>query len=455
MKAPHNPTSYVENLDQSAIVADEMTDQTSAAGAVLTNFERDSSLDSLASQSPLQAQSPFEPQLLGGAGAHLYPNYAQPSFVMDHGSGARLYDLSGKRYIDLFAGIAVSSLGHNHPALVRAISEQAGKLIHLSNYFYNEPNARLAPLLAQLCGMDRVFFCNSGTEANEAALKLARRYFYDQGQPDRHVIIAFDNSFHGRTMGALSVTGQAKYRTGFGPLSEVRHVPYGDLEAARAALDGRVAAIIVEPVQGEGGVVVPPPEFFKGLRRLCDESGALMIVDEIQTGAGRTGKFLGCQHEDVLPDIVTLAKGLGGGVPIGAMLCKEHLAGTLVPGSHGTTFGGNPLASAAALAVVTELTERGLMDQVGVKTTFLEQRLDALVSKHACLVGRRGRGLLQALVLRDGSQGPAILADLREAGVLLTFAGGTALRITPPLVITEQELELGLSLIDNVLGKYS
>jgi len=451
MKAPHNP--YVENLGQSAIVADEMTDQTSQAGAAVAAF--DLAQSPFEQTSSFEAQSPFEPQLLAGAGAHLYPNYAQPSFVMDHGSGARLYDLSGKRYIDFFAGIAVSSLGHNHPALVRAIAEQAGKLIHLSNYFYNEPNARLAPLLCQLCGLERAFFCNSGTEANEAALKLARRYFYDQGEPDRHVVIAFDNSFHGRTMGALSVTGQAKYRTGFGPLAEVRHVPYGDLEATRAAMDGRVAAIIVEPVQGEGGVIVPPLGFFSGLRKLCDESGALLIVDEIQTGVGRTGKFLGVQHENVVPDIISLAKGLGGGVPIGAMLCTERLAKTLVPGSHGTTFGGNPLASAAALAVVTELTERGLMDQVGKAAHTLEQGLDALVSKHTCLVERRGRGLLQALVLRDGSQGPAMLADLREAGVLLTFAGGIALRITPPLVITEQELELGLSLIDNVLGKYS
>ncbi|HXS15564.1 MAG TPA: aspartate aminotransferase family protein [Polyangiaceae bacterium] len=446
MKAPHNPTLYVENLDESAIVADEMTDQSSEPDAMVMAVDEPSGS---------AAQSPFEPQLLGGLGAHLYPNYAQPGFVMDHGSGARLYDLSGKRYIDLFAGIAVSSLGHNHPALVRAISQQAGKLIHLSNYFYNEPNARLTPLLCELCGMDRAFFCNSGTEANEAALKLARRYFYDQGQPDRHVIIAFENSFHGRTMGALAVTGQAKYRTGFGPLPEVRHVPYGDLQATRAAMDERVAAIIVEPVQGEGGVIVPPRGFFAGLRELCDESGALLIVDEIQTGTGRTGKFLGCQHEDVVPDIVSLAKGLGGGVPIGAMLCKERLARTLVPGSHGTTFGGNPLASAAALAVVMELTEHGLMDQIQATTAFLERGLDALVSKHSCITERRGRGLLQALVLRDGSQGPAILADLRDAGVLLTFAGGTALRITPPLVITENELELGLGLIDNVLGKYS
>lgn len=433
-------TSSVENHDESAIVALSMTDSFTAAASKAPSFV---------------PQSSIEAELVDDAGAHLYPNYAQPGLVIDHGQGAQLYDLSGKRYIDLFAGIAVSSLGHNHPALVRAISGQATKLIHLSNHFYNEPNARLSKRLCELCGMDRAFFCNSGTEANEAALKLARRYFFDRGQPERHVIVAFDQSFHGRTMGALAATGQAKYRTGFGPLAEVRHVAYGDLEAARAVMDDRVCAIIVEAVQGEGGVVVPPAGFLRGLRGLCDEWGALLIADEIQTGVGRTGTFLAFEHEGISADIVSLAKGLGGGVPIGAVLCKERLEKTLVPGSHGSTFGGNPLASAAALAVVTELMDHGLLGRIRALTPILEERLEQLVRKHSCIVGRRGSGLLQALVLRDPAQGPAILSDLRQAGVLVTFAGGTVLRITPPLVITDQELDLGLTLIDGVLEKYS
>ena len=424
------PSPVVENADKSGIVPLEMT---------------------------LSAQeiTPSDAQLLSDAGAHLYPNYAQPALVMERGQGSVLYDRAGRRYLDLFAGIAVSTLGHAHPRLVAAISEQAGRLIHLSNHFYNEPNTRLAPLLCQLTGMDRAFFCNSGTEANEAALKLSRRYFFDQGQRERHVVIAFHNSFHGRTMGALAATGQQKYRKGFGPLPEIHHVEYGDLAATQAVLDDRVAAIMVEPIQGEGGVVVAPAGFLQGLRELCDRSGALLITDEIQTGVGRTGAILATAAEGVTADIVTLAKGLGGGVPIGAMLCQERLGKTLVPGSHGTTFGGNPLASAAALAVLSEILESHLLNKVVVQGARLEARLDQLVAKHTCLVSRRGRGLLQGLVLRDPEQGNAILSALREAGVLVTFAGGVALRITPPLIISDDELEEALTIIDQVLESFS
>jgi acetylornithine/N-succinyldiaminopimelate aminotransferase len=393
--------------------------------------------------------------LLGSAQKHLYPNYAQPQLVMDHGEGSQLWDTSGKRYLDFFGGIAVSTLGHAHPRLITSIREQAEKLLHLSNYFYTEPNIRLAETLCALTNMDRAFFCNSGTEANEAALKLARRYFYDRGQEQRDFVVAFDGSFHGRTLGSLTATGQQKYRTGFGPIGGVFHGPFGDLDAARALVTDRVAAIIVEPFLGEGGVIPAPEGFLRGLRDLCNDTGTLLILDEIQTGVGRTGTFLACEQVGVAPDILTLAKGLGGGVPIGAMLTTEALSSALPPGSHGTTFGGNPLASAAALCVLRVLCDEGLVERTNVLGEIFERRLQQLAQKHPCVSNQRGKGLLQALVVTDPSQGPLMLEALRKAGLLVTFAGGTALRFTPPLTISEGELDEGLRILDRVLGDFS
>lgn len=403
---------------------------------------------------PMAGES-TQDELLKTASAHLYPNYAQPPLVIDRGQGAQLWDKSGKRYIDFFAGIAVSTLGHNHPALVSAISRQAEKLIHLSNYFYTEPNIRLALELCRQSGMDRALFCNSGTEAIEASLKLVRRSFFDSGQPQRDTILAFDNSFHGRTMGSLAATGQKKYREGFGPLSGVVHAPYGDLDAVRALFSDRIAGILVEPVQGEGGVLPAPDGFLEGLRAICDESGALLILDEIQTGVGRTGAFLACHHIGLQPDVVALAKGLGGGFPIGAMLCTEALAGALPPGSHGTTYGGNPLGSAAALAVLETLSATQLIARVAAVGSVFEGRLDAIATKHAAVDHRRGKGLLQGLVLSDATKGAALVAALREAGLLITFAGGTTLRLTPPLTITDSELGEGLTILEKTLGDFS
>lgn len=384
---------------------------------------------------------------------HLYPNYRQPDVVLVRGSGSQVWDAAGKRYIDLYAGIAVSTLGHAHPNLVRAIADQAAKLIHVSNYYFNEPNVRLAEKLCRLSGMDRAFFCNSGTEAIEACLKLARRFFYARGETERHRIVAFENSFHGRTLGALAATGQAKYRTGFGPLSAVTHVPYGDAAAVRAAMGDDVAAILFEPVQGEGGVLPAPPGFLRELRTIADERGCLLIADEVQTGVGRTGRFLACQHDGVEPDVLALAKALGGGVPIGAMLCKSKLAEALPPGSHGSTFGGNPLASAAALAVLDTIERERLMDAVEARGAELAKGLGNLAAKYPDLVsGSRGRGLLQALILRDGVDARALMTSLLDAGVLLTVAGEHAIRFSPPLVITSGELEEGLSIVDRVLS---
>ena len=397
-----------------------------------------------------------ESALVEAGQSYLYPNYRQPPFVFVRGEGSYLFDASGKRYLDLYAGIAVSTLGHAHPKLTAAIAAQAGKLLHVSNYFYNEPNVRLAEKLCRLTEMDRAFFCNSGTEAIEATLKLARRHFHVQGQTSRQRIIAFRNSFHGRTLGALAATGQDKYKDGFGPLPGVTHVGYGDLAAVREAMGPDVAGILVEPVQGEGGVLPAPPGFLRELRELTSSAGALLLADEVQTGIGRTGKFLAFQHEGVQPDVVALAKALGGGVPIGSMVCKKFLDQALPPGSHGSTFGGNPLASAAALAVLDVLENDGLMAQVNQRGEELSLLLSRTANKFPKLVEcSRGRGLLQALVLREGVDARKVMTTLQESGVLLTIAGGQALRFSPPLIVTRAELEEGVALLERALSAYA
>ncbi len=383
---------------------------------------------------------------------YLYPNYRQPAFVLSHGRGSELWDTQGRRYLDFYAGIAVSALGHAHPALARALADQASKLVHVANYFYNEPNVRLAARLCQLSGLDRAFFCNSGTEAIEACLKLARRHFFSQGQPERLRVVAFHNSFHGRTLGALAATGQDKYKEGFGALPNVSHVAYGDLAAVRAVMGPDVAAILVEPIQGEGGVLPAPPGFLAALRRLADEHGALLIADEIQTGVGRTGAFLASTLDDVKPDVVALAKGLGGGVPIGAMLCREALSQALPPGSHGSTFGGNALASRAALAVLETLEEEQLLKAASTLGEHLQLGLRGLQERYPTKVATvRGRGLLQALVLADSVDARAVMTKLQAEGLLVTIAGGQALRYSPPLVVRSTEIDEALAITERVL----
>jgi acetylornithine/N-succinyldiaminopimelate aminotransferase len=396
-----------------------------------------------------------ESELVSSGRDFLYPNYRQPPFVFVRGQGSVLWDASGKRYLDLYAGIAVSTLGHGHPKLSAAIAAQAAQLLHVSNYFFNEPNVRLAKTLCRLTGMDRAFFCNSGTEAIEATLKLARRHFFAKGETQRLRIIAFRNSFHGRTLGALAATGQDKYKDGFGPLPGVTHVAYGDIEAVRRAMGPDVAGILVEPVQGEGGVLPAPPGFLRELRALADAHGALLLADEVQTGVGRTGKFLAFEHEGIQADVVALAKALGGGVPIGAMVCKRFLEEALPPGSHGSTFGGNPLASAAALCVLDVLENDGLLTQVNQRGEELSALLARTAAKFPRLVEcARGRGLLQALVLREGIDARKVLGALQDSGVLVTIAGGQALRFSPPLVISKGELEESVTLLERALSIY-
>lgn len=386
--------------------------------------------------------------LLDLAQAHLYGNYRPAPFVLSHGNGCELFDTEGRRYLDMAAGVAVCALGHAHPRHVAAIHEQAAKLMHVSNYFYNDSNIRLAAKLCDSTGFSRAFFCNSGAEANEVLLKLARRHFFAQGQTERFQILSFLNSFHGRTMGALAMTGQPKYQQGFGPgVGGVTYLPFNDLEAVAAAMNPSVAAIIVEPVQGEGGVIPATPAFLQGLRRLCDQHGALLLIDEIQTGIGRTGTFLAQEQFGIQADAISLAKGLGGGFPIGAMLCKEHLAGALPPGTHGSTFGGNPLASTAALTVLDVLNEEDLIAGAARKGAYLQERLRQTAKQNPDLFEQeRGLGLLRGLVLHPGADARSTLVHLRERGLLLTSAGERTLRYTPPLIVTEAQIDEAIAL---------
>ncbi|MEO7113009.1 MAG: acetylornithine transaminase [Polyangiaceae bacterium] len=392
-------------------------------------------------------------ELLEIAQKRLYPNYKQAPFVPTRGEGCVLFDGTGHKWLDLCAGVAVSTVGHAHPKLVAAIEAQAGRVMHLSNYFYNEPNIRLADELCKRTGFSRAFFCNSGTEANEALLKLARHHFYGKGDKQRTRIIAFDGAFHGRTMGALSMTGTPKYREGFGNFTGVTHVPYGNLEAVKTAIGPDVCAIIVEPVLGEGGVMAAPSGFLAGLRKIADEAGALLLIDEIQTGVGRTGKFLGHEGE-VKADAISMAKALGGGFPIGAMLTTEELAGALPPGTHGSTFGGNALACATALAVLQIMDDEKLVEGAKKKGDALGKMLEGLAKElpEVC-EGERGVGLLRGLVLKRGLVAREILPKLFDAGVLLIAAGENVIRFAPPLIITEDELATGVQIVRGVLNE--
>jgi acetylornithine/N-succinyldiaminopimelate aminotransferase len=401
--------------------------------------------------SPLVMSSNSE--LVTLAHQRLYPNYRPPPMALVRGRGCELFDADGRRFLDLCAGVAVCSVGHAHPTLTRAIAEQAGRLMHVSNYFYNEPNIRLADELCRRTGFDRAFFCNSGTEANEALLKLARHHFFANGKKDRVRVVAFEDAFHGRSLGALSMTGTPKYREGFGPLGPVTHVPYGDADAVERAMGTDVCAIIVEPLQGEGGVVSAPPGFLAKLRSIADRHGALLLADEVQTGIGRLGRFLGFDGTGVRPDAVALAKGLGGGFPIGAMLTTEALSGGLPAGTHGSTFGGNALASAAALAVLRIIDEENLVEGAASKGEALGELLQKLVHDlpDAC-VATRGQGLLRGLVLRQGLVARDLLPRIQDAGVLLIAAGEHVLRFAPPLVVTLAELEDGVRALRGVLA---
>ena len=379
-------------------------------------------------------------------------NYRPQPVAMVGGDGARLIDADGNRYIDFVGGIAVSSLGYNHQRLTRAIQDQAGRILHTSNIFWNEPSVRLAEQLVQHSFGDRVYFSNSGAEANEAMLKLARRVFHERGE-GRFEFVAFDRSFHGRTMAMITVTGQEKYRVGFEPLLPgVRHVPWGDLGALEAAVTERTAAVLLEPIQGEGGIRVPPPGFLRGVREVCNKHGCLMLVDEVQSGAGRTGKMWAHEHAGVVPDAMSIAKGIGGGLPIGAMITSEALGQHLPYGSHGSTYGGNPVAAAAANVVVEEITKPGFLAHVESLGVHLLARLDQMQRqfKHVA-VEARGQGLWGGLELSvDGSK---LTRRGLASGIILNVIGGRVVRIAPPLIIDKDTLDDGLNRLETILGE--
>jgi predicted acetylornithine/succinylornithine family transaminase len=403
---------------------------------------------------PSGLQANTNEQLVALAKRSLLGNYKQPPFVLVRGEGCRVEDADGRRYLDLMAGIAVCSLGHAHPKLAAAVAAQAQRLVHTSNLFYNEQSILLADELTRRSGFDKVFFCNSGTEANEAMLKLARRWHYEQGHGERVELVSTNHSFHGRSMGALSLTGQPKYHVGMEPLmGGVRFVDYGDLGAMREVVGPRTAAVIVEPIQAEGGIFVGSDEYLRGLRALCDERGALLLFDEIQTGYARTGTFLCREQSGVWPDVLTLAKGIAGGFPLGAMLVSAKLANGLPPGSHGTTFGGNSVACAAGLAVLEVFDAEGIIEKVAQDGAYLGERLAAIAADDtiAAVHEARGKGLLRGLCVAPGFDPLATLAKIREAGVLLSIAGGNVLRFSPSLLVTRAELDEGLELIVRVL----
>lgn len=384
----------------------------------------------------------------------ILPNYRPPPFVLTRGEGCRVWDVEGREFLDFSGGIAVLALGHAHPLLARRIAEQAARLVHVSNLFYNDRAIALAAAIAERTPFDRVYFANSGTEANEALLKLARRYHHDRGDRERVHFVAAEGSFHGRTMGALSLTGQPKYHVGMEPLvGGVQHVPYNDLAAAEAAVDERTAAVFLEVVQGEGGLVVGDAAYLEGVRRLCDQKGALLFFDEVQTGYGRTGTFLAREVSGVVPDACSLAKGMGGGFPIGAIAVTEKLAGGLPPGSHASTFGGNPLACAAGLAVLEAFDEENLIERGRAAGEVLGRALGKLASDPAlpAAVELRGRGLLRGIRLAAGVDPRNTLAQLRDAGLLATIAGGTVIRFAPPLNVSEADIELGVERFHTVL----
>jgi acetylornithine/N-succinyldiaminopimelate aminotransferase len=383
--------------------------------------------------------------------------YGRLPVVLVGGEGTRVWDADGKSYTDFVGGIAVDILGHGHPAVVRAVQEQAATLIHVSNLYYIEPQVRLAELLTRHSFADRVFFCNSGAEANEAAIKLARKFARDAGGRDRFHVISAEGSFHGRTLGALAATGQKKYQQGFEPMPEgFRHVPYGDLDALARELDDRVCAVLLEPVQAEGGVRVAPPGYLAAVRRLCDDRGALLLFDEVQTGAGRTGRLWAHEHFGVAPDVMTLAKGLAGGVPIGATLATERAAAAFGPGSHASTFGGNPLATAAGVAVVRTLLEEGLVERAARTGEHFAGRLRELAARHPGVVTDvRGLGLLIGVELSEASglKAADLVTRALGDGFLITSAGDRVVRFVPPLTIAREDVDRLVAALDRYLGE--
>jgi acetylornithine/N-succinyldiaminopimelate aminotransferase len=382
------------------------------------------------------------------AATHLLPVFARADLGFERGEGSWLVATNGERYLDFTSGVAVNALGHAHPHLVKTLQEQATKLWHMSNLFQSPDGERLAVRLCDESFADFVFFCNSGAEAMECVIKVVRRYHAGKGHPERYRIITFEGAFHGRTLATLAATGSAKYLEGFGPpMDGFDQVPHGDLEAVKKAIGPQTAGILIEPIQGEGGVRSAPPAFYRALRQLCDEHGLLLAFDEVQTGMGRTGDLFAHRRLGVTPDVMSLAKALGGGFPIGACLATAEAASGMTPGSHGSTFGGNPLAISAANAVLDVMLKPGFFDRVQKMSLLLKQKLAAVIDRHPEIVSEvRGEGLLIGIkaVVPSGD----LVTALRNEKLLTVGAGDNVVRFLPPLVVTEAEIEEGVARLD-------
>jgi acetylornithine/N-succinyldiaminopimelate aminotransferase len=378
-----------------------------------------------------------------------FPVYARAPMALVRGQGCRVWDADGKEYLDFFASTVVTALGHTHPGVTRAIVEQAGKILHVSNLHHSEPQAILAELLCTHSFADRVFLCNSGAEANEAAIKLARKYGAEHGDGRFEIVTAL-GSFHGRTIATIAATGQEKVRRGFQPLPEgFRYCPYNDVDALAAALTPRTIAVMIEPLQGEGGVVVPQPDYLRRLREVCDQRGMLLIFDEVQTGMGRLGTLFAYQQSGITPDIMTLAKGLGAGVPIGAMLATERVAASFDAGAHGSTFGGNALTCAVGVAVMRAMLNEGVLENCRTQGEYLRRRLREVQASCPRIRDVRGVGLLVGAEL-DGPGGPVVEA-CRIAGLLINCTAEKVLRFSPPLIVTGAEIDQAVAIVEKAL----
>jgi acetylornithine/N-succinyldiaminopimelate aminotransferase len=384
------------------------------------------------------------------ADKYLFPTYKRPPFALIRGEGCRVWDEDGKEYVDFVGGIAVCALGHSSPVVTRALEEQSRKLVHVSNLYYTRPQAELAQLLVENSFADRVFFCNSGAEANEAAIKLARRYSKEKFGSGRHAIISMTGSFHGRTMATLSATGQEKIQIGYDPLlTGFKFVPFNDLDGLKEAIDESVCAVMLEPIQGEGGVVCPAPDYLKGVKAVCSEHDLILIFDEVQVGMGRTGKLFAHEHYGTTPHIMTLAKALGNGLPIGAMLSIEEMSSAFGPGSHATTFGGTPLVTAVSKAVLTSILKDGWLDNCLEMGDYFRSRLGKLQKKHPTIKDIRGLGLIIGVEL--DKPGAPIVDACREKGFLINCAQEKVLRFVPPLTIGKAEIDGLCEILDEVL----
>ena len=383
--------------------------------------------------------------------AHVANTYQRFPVAFVKGEGCRLFDADGKCYLDFTAGLAVCNLGHCHPKVVEAVQRQVARLIHVSNLYYIGEQAELAELLCENSFADKVFFSNSGAEANEAAIKLARKFFSSQGV-ERFQVISMERSFHGRTLATLAATGQEKIRVGYEPLLEkFVYVPFNDLGAISAAVTGKTAAVLTEPIQGEGGVNVPDPEYLKGLKKICADAGALLIFDEVQVGMGRTGKLFAYEHYDVEPDIMTLAKGLGSGLAIGAMLATDRVAAAFGPGTHASTFGGNPVATSAGVAALKHTLEEGVLENCREVGEYLFKKLETLKGRYAFISEVRGKGLILGVELTV--EAAPIVNGCLDKGLLIISAGERILRFVPPLIVTKAEVDEMLGILEGVLDE--